>query len=100
MITRRRVKPKPTKFFREPEVTIGNFTIVKGEVIKIQDEHGMRFRFDSLVTNTETGVQWIDCYEMYKGTPGALRSFRIERVKRIPAKRGKRRIIVNTNKLD
>ena len=74
---------------------VGNFTIAKGDLIKIQDEHGMKFRFDSLVTNTETGVQWIDCFEMQKAQSGAFRSFALERIKRIPARRGRRKKNVN-----
>jgi hypothetical protein len=50
----------------------------------------MRFKFDSLVTNTETGAQWVDCFEVYKMRTGVLRSFKIDRIKRIPKKRGRR----------
>lgn len=81
----------PTKFFSFPEITVDNFVIEKGELIKIKDEWGMRFKFDGLVTNTETGAQWVDCFEMYRGRAGVLRAFRLDRVKRIPKKRGKRR---------
>jgi hypothetical protein len=91
MIKRVKSKITPTKFQRVYEVEIGNFTITKGEIIKIQDEHGMKFKFDSLVTNTETGVQWIDCFEMHKVTAGCFRSFRLDRIKRIPARRGRRK---------
>jgi hypothetical protein len=81
---------KPTKFFRFPEITVDGFLIEKGEVIKIKDEWGMRFKFDSLVTNTETGDQWIDCFEVYKLRTGCQRSFKLERVKRIPKRRARR----------
>jgi hypothetical protein len=83
-------EPAPTKFFRFPELTIDNFTIEKGEIIKVQDEWGMRFKFDSLVTNTETGAQWVDCFEVYKARTGVLRSFKIDRIKRIPKRRPRR----------
>ena len=90
MVRRRDVsEPKPTKFFRFPEITVDGFVIEHGETIKIKDEWGMKFKFDCLVTNQETGAQWIDCYELYRGRTGCLRAFRLERVKRIP-KRGKR----------
>jgi len=90
---RRKVSPplEPSKFFRFPEIEIDGFLIERGELIKIKDEWGMRFKFDNLVTNTETGSQWVDCFEVYRGRTGCLRSFKIERVKRIPKKRGKRR---------
>ena len=91
MITRRKTKPAPTKFSRVYELQIGTFTIVKGDIIKIQDEHGRKFKFDSVVTNTETGATWVDCFEMQKVTAGQFCSFAIERVKRIPTRRGKRK---------
>jgi hypothetical protein len=90
MPRRKKVEIAPTKFFRFPELTIDNFTIQKGEIIKVQDEWGMRFKFDSLVTNTETGAQWVDCYEIYKARSGCLRSFSVDRIKRIPKRRGRR----------
>ena len=81
----------PSKFFRFPEITVDNFVIERGEVIKVKDQWGMRFKFDSLVTNTETGSQWVDCYEVYKLRTGCLRAFPLDQIKRIPKKRGKRR---------
>ena len=87
---RKNVAPPPTKFFRFPEITVGNFVIEKGDMIKIDGEWGQRFKFDSLVTNKETGAQWIDCFEVHKLRTGCLRSFRLDRVKRIPKRRGRR----------
>ena len=91
MITRKKSTPPPTKFSRVYELQVGTFTIVKGDIIKIQDEHGRKFKFDSVVTNTETGAIWVDCFEMQKGATGQYSSFAIERVKRIPTRRGKRK---------
>jgi hypothetical protein len=87
---KKQVQLPPTKFFRFPEIQVDNFTIEKGELIKIKDEWGMKFKFDALVTNTETGAQWVDCFEVYRGRTGCLRAFKLERVKRIPKKRGRR----------
>jgi hypothetical protein len=87
---RKKVEIAPTKFFRFPELTVGGFTIEKDEIIKVHDEWGMRFKFDSLVTNTETGAQWVDCFEIYKARTGVLRSFSIDRIKRIPKRRARR----------
>ena len=84
-------KPQTTKFSREYSLQFGNFTIAKGDIIKIDGEHGLKFQFDSLVTNTETGVSWVDCFEMDKGKPSSWRSFYPEKVKRIPTKRGRRK---------
>lgn len=89
MPRRKKVELPPTKFFRFPEITVDGFVIEKGDIIKIKDEWGMKFKFDCLVTNKETGAQWVDCFEMWRGRTGCLRAFRLERVKRIP-KRGKR----------
>lgn len=83
--------PVETNFSRVYEIEQGNFTIVKGDLIKIQDEHGRKFKFDSIVTNKETGVQWIDCFEIQKMRSGALYSFTIDRLKRIPTRRGRRK---------
>jgi hypothetical protein len=77
------------KFHREPTVVVDGFEINHGDIIKIKDEFGGKFKFDYLVTNTETGAQWIDCFEIIGSVPSVFRSFKIERIKRIP-KRGKR----------
>lgn len=90
MITRRKVKPKETKFRRVYDIEIGNFIVSSGDLIRVSGEHGGRFKFHSLVTNIETGVQWVDCFEVHKRSSGAWRSFRTERIKRIPVRRGKR----------
>jgi hypothetical protein len=90
MPRRKKVPPPATKFSRVPEMEYGNFTIEKGELIKIQDEWGMRFKFDSVVTNDETGAQWVDCFEVHKARTGCLRSFALDRVKRVPTRRGRR----------
>jgi hypothetical protein len=92
MIKRSKAAIVNSIFVRVPEITIGNRTIVAGDVIKIEGEHGGRFKFHSLVTNTETGVQWIDCFELHKTIVSVWRSFRSDRIKPIPIKRGKRNV--------
>jgi hypothetical protein len=84
--------PVKTKFSRELELSVDGFSIVQGEIIKIKGENGMKFKFHSLVTNDETGIQWIDCFEIERGVIGAQRSFRPDRIKRIPKKRVKKRV--------
>ena len=91
MPRRKKVVIAPTKFQREYEMTIDNFVIERGELIKVRDEWGMKFKFDSVVTNIETGAQWVDCFEVHKMRTGCLRAFRQDRIKRIPKRRGKRR---------
>ncbi|GEM_PF-3184665 len=89
MRSRIKVEPKSTKFQRVYEMPFGNFTIERGDLIKIQGEWGMRFKFDSVTTNTETGAQWVDCFEVYKQQAGCFRAFSLDRVKRIPKRRAR-----------
>lgn len=77
----------PSPFTREYELEIGNFIIARGDIIKIEGEHGVKFKFDSLVTDPRTGSTWIDCFELEKGIVSRYRSFATDRVKRIPTRR-------------
>lgn len=87
-----------TKYEYADELLLPNgFAIVKGEIFKVGGknqfgvgEWGARFKFDKLVTHIETGRQWVDCYEMFRGKAGVMRSFPIDRIKRIPKRRRKR----------
>jgi hypothetical protein len=79
-----------TIFKRAPELPVDNHIISRGDLIKVRGEYGVKFKFDYLVTNTETGATWIDCFEVFRGQVGAFRSFKLERVKRIPKKRIKK----------
>lgn len=89
-MARRKVTPTEsvqTNFSRVYEMEYGNFTIEKGDLIKISGEYGTRFKFLSITTNTLTGATWVDCIETYRGQSGQFRSFTIDRVRRIPKKR-------------
>lgn len=92
MARRRKIKSQDP-FHRVDHLEISpQITIHQGETIKIVGEHGRRFRFLNLVTNPANGVQWIDCFEMQKGTGGvyiacAWRSFYPDRVKHIPIRK-------------
>jgi hypothetical protein len=88
------LEPTPTKFLREPEISLDGFTISYGDLFKVKGEYGNKFKFLGLVTNLETGAQWVDCFEVVRGQVGALRSFKSDRIKRIPQK-GKRAKRVN-----
>ena len=95
---RKKVAAKPTKFHREPEAVLPNGrTIERGDMLRVTGEHGLRFKFDSLVTNIETGAQWIDCFEVYKLRSGALRAFTADRIKPMPKRRRRRRASGTTN---
>jgi hypothetical protein len=92
MINRKSSAIRETKFERSYELQVGNRTILSGEVIKINGEHGAKFKFISLVTNKETGATWIDCFELDKNIVSAWRSFKTDRIKLMPIKRGKHNV--------
>lgn len=92
MNRRQRSPISETIFSRQFEMQLDNFTILKGDIIKAKGEYGTRFKFNSLVTNILTGSQWVDCFEMQKGVATAYRSFKIDKIKRIPTKRGKKNV--------
>ena len=83
-----------TKFQKTPEINIDGFTILQGDFFKIKGEYGSKFKFYSLTKNLESGAEWVDCFEVSRGQVGALRSFKSDRIKRIPQK-GKRAKRVN-----
>lgn len=89
MRRREAAEPSPTKFVRQYSIDLDGFVIEKGDLIKIRGEYGIKFKFNSLVTNIETGVQWIDCFETHRGQVGCWRSFRPDKLKRIPKRRTK-----------
>lgn len=69
-----------------------NRVIEEGEIIKISGEHGKRFQFKQHVQRSDTGVEWIDCYELEKGVFAGWRSFRPNRIKPLPRKRKRNNI--------
>jgi hypothetical protein len=90
------VMPKiAEKFVRQDSAILpSGHLISKGEMFKIKgkndygtSEYGLTFKFDCLVTNTETGKQWVECFEMFKMQAGAMRSFPLDRIKRMPTRR-------------
>ena len=70
-------------------ITHDGFEVKQGDLIKIHGEYGVRFKFHSLTINLDSDSEWVDCFEVFRGQAGAFRSFRVDRVKRIPT-RGKR----------
>jgi hypothetical protein len=92
MISRKKAAVRDSIFHRKYEIWIGTRLVVPGEIIKINGEYGSRFKFHSLVTNTITGSQWIDCFEIQKGAVSAWRSFKSDRIKLIPIKRGRKNV--------
>jgi len=92
MPRRSRVEVKPTYFETTPYLQIDKFEITAGDIIKVQGEHGAKFKFIGVTKNNLTGSQWVDCFEIINGVSSVFRSFKEDRIKRIPTrgKRGKR----------
>lgn len=80
---------KPSHFETVPYMESNGFPIQAGEIIKVTGEWGTKFKFVGITTNTLTGSSWVDCFEIIGGVPSVYRSFKQDRIKRIP-KRGKR----------
>jgi len=72
-----------------PKMDSNGFEILAGDIVKVYGEYGSRFKFVGVTTNERTGATWVDCFEIIGGVPSVFRSFKPERIKRIP-KRGKR----------
>ncbi len=73
--------PRPNdSWVYETEIQIHGRNVTPGTELKIVGERG-RFRFQQQVTN-HNGVSWIDVWGGPKGME-SLRSFRIDRVKRV-----------------
>lgn len=82
------------RFSREYSVLLDGFELSPGSLFKVRGQHGGKFKFHSFVTNTITGAQWVDCFELMSGTPSVFRSFKLENLKRIPTKgRRSRRVV-------
>ncbi len=92
--SRREALVSPTDFSTEFSFEINGFVINAGDTVKVEGEYGSRFKVQGLTTNAKTGSQWVDCFEVNRGQIGALRSFKPDRIKRIPQK-GKRAKRVN-----
>lgn len=86
-----RISPNAHLYNIEDSYTLPDGRVIeKDEVIKITGQHGVRFRFKSHVVRTDTGIEWIDCFELEKGITAKHRSFRPERIKAIPKRRTRR----------
>jgi hypothetical protein len=80
-----------TPLVKEPQLVLPDGkVIVHGELFKVSGEYGLRFKFESLTRNEKTGSEWVDCFEVFRGRAGAFRSFRSDRIKRIPKRRLKK----------
>jgi hypothetical protein len=91
MVRNRREAPvSPTEFSTEPSFELNGFIITAGDIVKVHGEYGSKFKVCGLTTNSKTGSQWVDCFEIVRGQIGSLRSFKSDRIKRMPKKRVKK----------
>jgi hypothetical protein len=79
----------PSIFVTEPSFDLNGFLIQAGDLVKVVGEYGSRFKVRGLTTNTVTGAQWVDVFELFRGSPQQFRAFKMDRIKRVP-QRGKR----------
>jgi hypothetical protein len=87
---KRSVAPsKPSNFTTEPVMDIDGFLVSEGDIIKVKGEYGTRFKFIGVTTNKVTGASWVDCFEIFRGSPQQFRAFKKDRISRVPQK-GKR----------
>jgi hypothetical protein len=89
MPRRKQVPVNPSYFVTDPHMDINGFPISAGDIIKVKGEYGAKFKFIGITTNTLTGASWVDCFEIINGMSSVFRSFKQERIKRVPI-RGKR----------
>lgn len=94
MPKRKAAQVKATYFATDPYMEINGFPIHAGDIIKVHGEWGSKFKFTGITTNTLTGASWVDCFELIKGVSSVYRSFKQDRIKRVP-QRGKRATRVN-----
>lgn len=85
-----------SKFIKQDTMIIDGFEVNRGDIIKVRGEYGGKFKFDYFVTNSETGSQWVDCFEVQRGMSGCYRAFKIETIKRVPKKRGRSKRVART----
>jgi len=86
-----------SKLSKQDTMMVDGFEVVRGDIIKVKGEHGLKFKFDYFVTNDDTGSQWVDCFEIYRGISGVYRSFRLDVIKRVPKKRRKAKSVNSRN---
>ena len=75
----------------ETLTTSNGKVISNGDIIRINGEVGKRFMFIKHVINNDNGAEWIDCNEIWKGSPGMFRSFRPDRIRVMGGKKGKQK---------
>lgn len=94
MPKRKIAEVKPSYFETVPYMTIDGFEIHAGDIIKVQGEYGNKFRFVGVTTNSLTGSRWVDCFQIIGGVASVFRSFKEDKIKRIPNRRKRAKRVV------
>lgn len=89
MARRKATVVQKTNFETVPYMEIDGFAVKAGDIIKVRGEYGVKFQFVGVTTNTLTGSQWVDCFEIFRGKAQQFRAFKEDRIRRIP-QRGRR----------
>lgn len=86
------ISPLAHLYHREPTFTTSEGRVIEtGETIKIKGVWGSKFKFKEYVRRTDSGAEWIDCFELERGQLCGHRSFAVDRIKPLPKTRRKRR---------
>jgi hypothetical protein len=86
------VSPNAHLYRREEQYTMPDGRVIeKDEVIKIHGEWGGKFKFQEHVVRVDTGVEWIDCFQLEKGILCGWRSFRPDKIKPMPIRKRRSR---------
>jgi hypothetical protein len=94
MSRKNKAEVKPSNFHTTPQLSIDGFEITAGDIVKIHGEHGGKFKFIGITENKLTGSRWADCFEIIAGVPSVFRSFKEDRIKRIPNKHRRAKRVV------
>lgn len=94
MSRRKAVKsPNAHLYSRSPYYIMPDGRIIeRDEIIKIKGEHGGKFKFYEHTVRTDSGIEWIDCFELRGGVLAGWRSFYPDRIKPLPRSRRKRKL--------
>lgn len=66
---------------KRQELLADGVVVNHGDQIRIDGEGRTKFIFMYHTTNPDSGVEWVDCIEMMRGSDGPWRSFRPEKVR-------------------
>jgi hypothetical protein len=72
---------------KRQELLVDGGVVNHADIVLIDGQKRQKFVFMYHVINPESGVEWVDCIEMVKGSDGPWRSFRPEKVRIMKGKK-------------